>query len=344
MDERRKSGDQFVHVFFVYIFDQPLQSKVVEARRFSFCVSKQISGPVMLKGRSENSAKGNMRDALHRPHRQPEDESKEDKTWAQRSGQSGLVWGATDDEREDAENEVGREKHDEAASRRESDSIVDSPKELTEREEEKEDRDMEEDRDALDHPPHLKLGQALEEMCADAATLLGRGTELRVLQVFPRPLLDQGGHERTREAEEETYEHEDVDADGHVGGSEASGVLRASDRDGGRGDRGAAVRLGLGNQLGQERDCGAATIRKEHLVCFDDECRNDGREQARLLGRRVSGFDIRLRDPGDMAYVQKLTWHLSVPSMSQRAPCRACRLRSGTTSRPCRMPIQIHSL
>jgi len=196
-----------------------------------------------------------------------------------------LVRGATDDEGEDAENEVCREKHDEAASRCESDSIVDSPKELTERKEEKEDRDVEEDRDALDHPSHLKLGQALEEMRANATTLMVRGTELGVLQVFSCPLLDQCGHERTRQAEEETYEHEDVDADGHVGRSEGSEALRASNRDGGRGRRGAAVRLGLGNQLSQERDCGAATVRKEHLVCLDDECRNDGREQARLFGR-----------------------------------------------------------
>lgn len=215
-----------------------------------------------------------------------------------------MVWGAADDEGEDAKNEVCREKRDKAAPRCESDSIVDSPKELTERKEEKEDGDVEEDRNALDHPPHLKPGQALEEICADAATLLGRGAELGVLQVFSRPLLDQRRHKRTRQAEEETYEHEDVDADGHSGGRK---VLRASKRGGGRCHRGAAVRLGLGNQLSQERHCGAATIRKEHLVCLDDERRDDGREQARLFGRKVNDVDIRLRGLDNMAHVQRST-------------------------------------
>jgi hypothetical protein len=82
MDERGKSSDEFVHVFFVYNFEQPLQSKIVEARCFSFGVSKQVSGPVMSKGRSKNDAKGNMRDALHHPDRQPENESQEGGTWA----------------------------------------------------------------------------------------------------------------------------------------------------------------------------------------------------------------------------------------------------------------------
>jgi hypothetical protein len=84
MDECGKSSDEFVHVFFVYIFEQPLKSKVVEARRSSFGVSKQVSRPVMLKGRSKGGAKGNSMDTpgLHRPYRQPEDESQEDGTWA----------------------------------------------------------------------------------------------------------------------------------------------------------------------------------------------------------------------------------------------------------------------
>ena len=198
-----------------------------------------------------------------------------------------MVRGATDDEGEDAKNDVCREKHDKAASRCESDGLVDSPKELTECKEEKEDGDVEEDWDALDHPLHLKLGQTLEEIRADAATLLGWGAELGVLQVFSCPLLDQRGHKRTRQAEKETYEHEDVDADGPSGRRE---VLRAGNRDGGRDHRCAAVRLGLGNQLSQERHCSAATIRKEHFVCLDDERRNDGREQARLFGRRVNDF------------------------------------------------------
>ena len=89
-----------------------------------------------------------------------------------------MVRGATDDEWEDAEDNICREKHDERKSCGESDVIVNSPKELTEREEEKEDRDVEEDCDTLDHPPHLKLGQAFEEICMYAATLLGRSAEL----------------------------------------------------------------------------------------------------------------------------------------------------------------------
>jgi len=82
MDERGKSGDEFVNVFFIYIFEQPLKSKIVEARRSSFGVSKQVSGPVMSKGRSKDGAKGNSRDTLHCPYRQPGAESQEDGTWA----------------------------------------------------------------------------------------------------------------------------------------------------------------------------------------------------------------------------------------------------------------------
>jgi len=286
MDKCRKSSDEFVHVFFVYIFEQPLQSKIVEASRSSFCVSKQLSRSVILKGGGKDGAKGNARGALHCPHRQSEGESQEDDAWTQGSGKGSLVRGAADDERKDAEDKIRREKDNEAASGSESDGIIDSPKELTDREEKKEDGNVKEDREALDHPSHLKLGQAFEEIRAHAATLLRRGAKLGILQVFSRPLLDQCGHERARQSEEETYEHEDVDANGHSGGLE----LRASRGDSGVGHRGAAIRLGKGNQLSQECYCGTAIIGQEHLVRLDDKGRSDGREQTRLSGRRSTTF------------------------------------------------------
>jgi len=111
---------------------------------------------------------------------------------------------------------------------------------------------------------------------------LRRGAKLGILQVFSRPLLDQCGHEGARQSEEETYKHEDVDANGHSRGLE----LRASRGDSGVGHRGAALRLGKGNQLSQECYCGAAIIRQEHLVGLDDKGRNNSREQTRLSGRR----------------------------------------------------------
>lgn len=77
-------------------------------------------------------------------------------------------------------------------------------------------------------------------------------------------MLDQRGHECACQAEEETYEHEDVDADGHSRWREgwyASGGVR----------RGTAVRLGLCNQLSQEYYCSGAIIREEQLVRLDDE-------------------------------------------------------------------------
>jgi hypothetical protein len=282
MDKCRKSSDEFVHFFFVYIVEQPLQSKIVEASRSSFCVSKQLSRSVILKGSGKDGTKGNARGTLHCPHRQSEGQSQEDDAWAQGSGEGSLVRGAADDERKDAEDKIRREKDNEAASGSESNGIIDGPKELTDREEKKEDGNVKEDRKALNHPSHLKLRQALKEIRAHAATLLWRGAELGILQVLSRPLLDQRGHERARQSEEETYEHEDVDADGHFGGLE----LRANRGDSRVGYRGAAIRLGKGNQLSQECYCGTTIIGQEHLVRLDDEGRNDGREQTGLSGRR----------------------------------------------------------
>jgi len=248
-----------------------------------------------------------------------------------------LVRGAADDEREGTEDEICREKDEEATSCSESDGIVDSPKEVTERKKEKEDRGVEEDRDGLDHLSHLKLGQALEEISAHAATLLGFVTELGILQVLSRPLLDERGHECARQAKEETYEHEDVDADGHsrwLEGLHASGGVR----------RGTAVRLGLRNQLSQECYCDGASIREEQLVRFDDERRNDSREQARLFERRVNDFNAGFPSLDDMAHLQISTWRRFVPSMSQRAPCRICQPYYRITSRPWRTPSRIHVL
>jgi hypothetical protein len=55
--------------------------------------------------------------------------------------------------------------------------FVDIPKELTECKEEKEDGDVEQDRDGLGHPSHLKLVQAIEEICPNAATPVGLDTD-----------------------------------------------------------------------------------------------------------------------------------------------------------------------
>jgi hypothetical protein len=79
---------------------------------------------------------------------------------------------------------------------------VDSPKEFTDRKEEKEDGDVEEDRYTVGHSSHLELGQAFEEIRSNTATPSGRGMDLGILQVLSCPLLDEGGHEGARQAKE----------------------------------------------------------------------------------------------------------------------------------------------
>lgn len=117
------------------------------------------------------------------------------------------VWyqtGAADDERENAEDEVRREKHNEAASRCKSDGIIDGPQELAQRKVEKGDGEMEEGRDAS------RPSSASETWSGP-----GRGTRCESgvkPQVLASPLLNQREHERTRQAEEEAEEYEDVDA------------------------------------------------------------------------------------------------------------------------------------
>jgi hypothetical protein len=49
--------------------------------------------------------------------------------------------------------------------------------------------------------------------------------------------------------------------------------------------------------------------------------RNDGREQARLFGRCVNEFDIRLRDLNDMAYVQRPILKRASDSIGLSPPC-----------------------
>jgi hypothetical protein len=53
-------------------------------------------------------------------------------------------------------------------------------KELAECKEEQEDRDVQEDRDAFDQASHLKLGQALEKICAYSGTFGGRSAQLGI--------------------------------------------------------------------------------------------------------------------------------------------------------------------
>jgi hypothetical protein len=132
---------------------------------------------------------------------------------------------------------------------------------------------MQKDWNAFDHPSHLKMGQALEEVCAHSGAFLGCGAELGVLQILPCPLLDQGGHQGACQAEEQTKEHEDVCPDCNRRGCE--GALRRQDNRRGRG----SIRLGLNSdQLSEKRYRCTAVVRQKSLVCLNNEGRNDCRK------------------------------------------------------------------
>ena len=110
---------------------------MVQAGGSLFAVCEQVSSPVGLKEGNNVGAKGDWMGSLHHEHGQlGQDELQADDTWAQGVGKGSLVWRATDYERQDVEDEVRRQEHDDAVSRGEAYCTVDGMEELAERKKE----------------------------------------------------------------------------------------------------------------------------------------------------------------------------------------------------------------